>query len=220
MENIYTNTNATFTDANGEIISYQEIFDAAKKSVEFYEKGNGWYMDEDDLEDLFQDIVYKAIKYHGSFDSSKSQINTWVNRIAKNAEADALDAYNRRNRIRYESDADPGEEGCDKKTVYEYRRVSLVSYDDEDVAYVNPEVENQALGGYGADFEVESKEALKSYQDALASLNERYQAVLSLQNEGLKPMKMAERLGCSADAASTLLFRARKALERKMGITS
>ena len=217
MENIYTSTNATFTTANGETVSYQEIFDAAKKSVEIYEQSGAWYMDKDDLEDLFQDIVFKAIKYHGSFDSSKSTVQTWVNRIARNAAADALADYNRRHRIRYDVDVVSESGEIEKETVYEYRMVPVISFGKDGEAFINPETEKQDDGVYGADCEVESKEAMKRILTNMASLNERYKEVLSLQLEGLKPKNMAERLGCSADAASILLFRARKALKKELG---
>lgn len=217
MESIYTNTSATFTAANGETVSYQEIFDAAKKCVEIYEKGNAWYMDEEDLEDLFQDIVYKAIKYHGSFDSSKSSVQTWVGRIARNAAADALADYNRRHKICYKADVVSATGEIKTETVYEYREVPVISFDKDGEAYVNPEVEKQAAGVYGAGCEVESKEAMKKIVTDMTSLNERYKKVLSFQLDGMKPKKMAEHLGCSADAASILLFRARKALKKELG---
>ena len=61
MENIYTNTNATFTTANGETVSYQEIFESVRKSVEIYGKAGGRDLSAEELEDLFQDSILKAL---------------------------------------------------------------------------------------------------------------------------------------------------------------
>ena len=67
MENIYTNTNATFTTANGETVSYQEIFESVRKSVEIYGKAGGRDLSAEELEDLFQDSILKALKYCNRF---------------------------------------------------------------------------------------------------------------------------------------------------------
>ena len=53
--------------------------------------------------------------------------------------------------------------------------------------------------------------------NAIGSLSENYRFIISLQMEGMKPKKMAELIGCTADAAATLLCRARKALKRMLG---
>ena len=84
MENIYTNTNATFTTANGETVSYQEIFESVRKSVEIYGKAGGRDLSAEELEDLFQDSILKALKYCKRFDPTKAQAKTWASRIAFN----------------------------------------------------------------------------------------------------------------------------------------
>ena len=191
MKNIYTNTNATFTTANGETVSYQEIFESVRKSVEIYGKAGGRDLSAEELEDLFQDSILKALKYCGKFDSRKSQARTWAGRIAFNAQRDAFREYNRRN-ARF---VHPGVAGTGE------------GYDFLD----------SVAGGYRADRIVEGNEAVDRIMRAIGSLNENYQFILSLQLEGMKPKKMAELIGCTADAASTLLFRARKALKRLLG---
>jgi len=214
MENIYTTTNATFTTAKGEIVSYQEVFDSAKTSVEIYGKQNGWYLDEDDQKDMFQNIVFKAIKYHGSFDPAKATAKTWVNRIAGNVQKDSLNEFVRRVMLPVERKAaeedNNGQECQQNKTEPQYQRR---------LEPILPDFERQADAGYAADREVETSEAEERIERAIASLNKRYQEVISLQREGLKPQKMAERLGCSADVAYTLLCRAKKALKRELGAT-
>ena len=196
MENIYTTTNATFTTANGETVSYQEIFDAVRKSVEIYGKTGGRLLAAEDLEDLFQGSILKALKYRGSFDPSKARIKTWASRIAENVQRDAFKKI------------------ITHHTAYE----PLESRNRDGDGYIDPKFE-LAAGGCGADCEVESGEAMERIRRAIDSLNENQRFILSLHLDGLKPRHMAERIGCTADAAATLLCRARKALKGALGRT-
>jgi RNA polymerase sigma factor (sigma-70 family) len=90
MENNYNTTNATVStnsfDSNFPAV---EIMDLARKSCQVYRNTRDWRMCEEDLEDLIQDTVYKAVKYWNSFDPSKSLLGTWVSRIARNCWNDA-----------------------------------------------------------------------------------------------------------------------------------
>ena len=194
MENIYTNTNATFTTANGETVSYQEIFESVRKSVEIYGKAGGRDLSADELEDLFQDSILKALKYCRSFDPTKAQVKTWAGRIAFNAQRDAYREHNKHLARFVRPDA------IDKEA-------------DEPVGSFFDKVP----GGFSADREVEGSEAMDRIMNAIGSLNENYQFIISLQLEGMKPKKMAELIGCTADAAATLLCRARKALKKVLG---
>ena len=194
MENIYTNTNATFTTANGETVSYQEIFESVRKSVEIYGKAGGRDLSAEELEDLFQDSILKALKYCGAFDSSKSQAKTWASRIAFNAQRDAYREHN--------------------KQIAKFVHPDTLSDEEE----LNVSFFDRVAGGYSADREVEGNEAVERIMNAIGSLNENYQFIISLQLEGMKPKKMAELIGCTADAAATLLCRARKALKKVLGI--
>lgn len=196
MKNIYTTTNATFTTANGETVSYQEIFDAIRASVENYGKTRGRLLDAEDLEDLFQDSVLKALKYCGKFDPSKAQVKTWASRIAENGQKDAFKRVIKR-RV-----ASEPLEAC--------------NWDGDE--YIDPHV-MVAAGGCGAESEVESSEAMERILRAIDSLNENQRFILSLHRDGMKPRDMAELIGCTADAAATLLCRARKALKRALGRT-
>lgn len=193
MENIYTNTYATFTTANGETVSYQEIFESVRKSVEIYGKAGGRDLSAEELEDLFQDSILKALKYCKSFDPTKAQAKTWASRIAFNAQRDAFREHN--------------------KHLARFVRPEALDEDGEPDGSFFDEVSD----GYSADREVEGNEAVERIMNAISSLNENYQFIISLQLEGLKPKKMAELIGCTADAASTLLCRARKTLKRVLG---
>ena len=70
---------------------------------------------------------------------------------------------------------------------------------------------------YGADRQLESKENLSFIQDKISGLNESYRTVLELCIKGCKPQKMASILGCTPGAASSRLFKARKALAAALG---
>lgn len=190
MENIYTKTNATFTTANGETGSYQEIFESLRKNNEIYCKTSGRDLS---AEDLFQDSTLKALKYCRTFDSSKSQAKTWAGRIAVNAQRDA---YRERN-----------------KRLARFVHIPTISDEEEH----EETFFDRVPGGYSADREVEGKEAVDRIMNAIASLNENYQRIISLHLKGMKPKKMAELIGCTADAAATLLCRARKALKKALG---
>lgn len=70
---------------------------------------------------------------------------------------------------------------------------------------------------YEADRQLESKENLSFIQDKISGLNESYRTVLELCIKGCKPQKMASILGCTPGAASSRLFKARKALAEALG---
>ena len=193
MENIYTNTTATFTIANGQTVSYQEIFESVRKSVEIYGKAGGRDLSAEELEDLFQDSILKALKYCKRFDPTKAQAKTWASRIAFNEQRDAFREHN--------------------KHLARFVRPEALDEDGEPDGSFFDEVSD----GYSADREVEGNEAVERIMNAIGSLNENYQFIISLQMEGMKPKKMAELIGCSANAASTLLCRARMALKKVLG---
>ena len=196
MKNIYTTTNATFTTANGETVSYQEIFDTVRTNVEIYGRTGGRLLDTEDLEDLFQDSILKALKYCSTFDPSKAQVKTWTDRIAKNAQKDAFKKVIRHH-VMFEPLESRDENGVD----------------DTDACIT------LAASGCWTDDEVESSEAMERIQRAIDSLPENQRFILSLHLEGMRPRHMAELIGCTADAAATLLCRARKALKRALGRT-
>ena len=194
MENIYTTTKATFTTANGQTVSYQEIFDAVRTNVEIYGRTGGRLLDADDLEDLFQDSILKTLKYCGSFNPSRAQTKTWARRIAENCRKDAFKKV------------------CKRRVAF----VPLESQNWDGDEYIDSDIEFVA-GGYGADREVESGEAMELIQRTIDSLSENYRFIISLHMDGMRPRHMAEFIGCTAEAATTLLCRARKALKRALG---
>ena len=196
MKSICTCTKATFITAGGEKVSYQEIFESIRKSVEIYGKKAGRPLGPEALEDLFQDAVEKALRYHKSFDPGKAQAKTWASRIAANCQTDAYVAHMTRST----------------------RFVPMVSKNRKGDEYILPEAESFGAGAEawrGA----ETNEAVERIEKAMDSLNENYRFIISLHLEGLKPKDMAQLIDCTADAAATLLCRARKALKKALGRT-
>lgn len=183
MKSICTCTKATFITAGGEKVSYQEIFESIRKSVEIYGKKAGRPLGPEALEDLFQDAVEKALRYHKSFDPGKAQAKTWASRVAANCQKDAYKGYMARS-----------------------------------TRFVPIEVE---YFGTGSETwcRSETNEAVNRIMKSLDSLNENYRLIINLHLEGLKPKQMAELIGCTPDAAATLLCRARKALKKALGHT-
>lgn len=195
MKNIYTNTNATFTAANGQTISYSEIFDTIRKSVEFYGRKGGRDLSTEELEDLFEDCILKALKYCKSYDPSKATANAWARQIVANAQRDAFRRH------------------CRDVSMFVKPIVRGKKDDDEPTESFFDTVE----GGFSTDGEMETSEAMERIINAINSLSENYRFIISLHLEGMKPKKMAELIGCTADAASILLCRARKALRKALG---
>lgn len=201
MENIYTNTDATFTAANGQTFPLKKVFDAVRKSIEVYGKKGGQILSSEDLEDLFQDTILKVLKYSGSFDPERASLSTWVGQIVASCKTDA---YKRA-----------------MKQAVTYRRYeSLQECPDEDGGeaewLVDPKVSSVRSMELAPNRAIETKEAEEEIWAALGSLKENYQHILDLSSRGLKPQGMAEVLGCTPDAAATLLHRARKALAKKL----
>ena len=194
MKNIYTNTNSTFTAANGETVRYSEVFEAIRKSVEFYGRTMGRDLSEEELEDLFGDCVLKAIKYSGSYDPSKSTPKAWARQIVANTQKDA---YRRH---------------CRDAAMFIHPISYRNSEDEAAESYFDT-----VSGGRRADQEIETREALERIYGALGPLSDRQRRVMALQIDTIKPKKMAEIIGCTPDAASILLHRARKAVRKTLG---
>lgn len=196
MEKNYTTTpNTVSTNSFDSNFPAREIMDLARKSCQVYRNTRNWRMCEEDLEDLIQETVYKAVKYWNSYDPSKSLLGTWVSRIARNCWNDAYRKGMRR---------------IDKFEPLESINTEGHEYIDSDIEF--------AAGGYSADRELESGEAVDRINSVVDSLPENQGYALSLSvNEGLKPRHMAGQIGCSAGAASTLLCRARKAVAKELG---
>ena len=173
----------------------RDMMVAAQKScLLLANKGSRW-MSEDDLEDLFQDTVLKAVKYWNSYSPAKSKLGAWVNRIAVNCYKDALKKEMRR------------------RAVF----IPLETTDEEGVVYIDPAIEASACGCETC-CEVESNEALDHIREAVGSVSGKPGDMLRLNlKEDLSTREMADLTGCSSGVVSTSLSRGRAAVRAKLG---
>lgn len=175
--------------------SIRAIMAAAQKScLILASKGSRW-MSEDDLEDLFQDTVLKAVKYWNSYSPAKSKLSAWVNGIAVNCYKDALKKEMRR------------------RAVF----IPLETTDEEGDVYIDPAIEASACGCETC-CEVESNEALDHIREAVDSVSGKPGDMLRLNlKEDLSTREMADLTGYSSGVVSTSLSRGRAAVRARLG---
>lgn len=191
MNNNYIAMHSTIsTNCYGNDFPTREVYDIARRSVEVCARSKGWYLRAIEIDDVIQDTVIKAFQYWNTFNPERAQLKTWVSRIAVQRLSDALKK----------------EKGL---TPLEYHSKEGDSYIRFDRTY---DV------GYEADRGLESYETMESISEAINSIPGNQKRILELSlDEDLKPRQMAERVGCSADAAAVLLCRARKAVRKRLG---
>ena len=195
MKNYYNNTNTTPAQTSDNNIPGKEILTYATRSCEVLARTGEWRMTDVALEDLIQDTATKAVLYWDSYDPAKSKLSTWISRIAKNCYKDASDKEMKYRMTFRPLDARPRN-------------------DDEDIAPVR----EFAATGWEADREAETNEAVDHIEDVIDSLPENQRYILGLHlNEEMKPKQMAEQIGCTANAVSLHLCRARKTVREKLG---
>lgn len=173
----------------------RDMMVAAQKScLLLASKGSRW-MSEDDLEDLFQDTVLKAVKYWNSYSPAKSKLSAWVNGIAVNCYKDALKKEMRR------------------RAVF----IPLETTNEEGDVYIDPAIEASACGCETC-CEVESNEALDHIREAVDSVSGKPGDMLRLNlKEDLSTREMADLTGYSSGVVSTSLSRGRAAVRARLG---
>ena len=170
-----------------------EILDAVRSRVAFLGYTKGRCLSEDDLEDLSQDIILKVLKYIDSYNPEKSSLRTWVARITDNCFKDVLGDFIRR-----------------RQTFTPYTR------EGADGEYILPTAE-LAPECWQSDSGIETDQCMAYIADAVGSLGVNQSRVISLLEEGIKPNRMAELIGCTPQDVYNWLCRGRKALGKKLG---
>ena len=175
--------------------SVRAIMAAAQKSCLVLANKGSWRMSEDDLEDLFQDIVLKAVKYWKSYSPAKSKLCTWVGRIASNCYKDALGKEMKRSAV----------------------FVPLETSNEDGVEYIDPVIESSACGCETCS-EAESNEALDQIWEAVDSVSGKSGDMLRLNlKEDLTTSEVADLTGCSSGVVATSLSRGRAAVRARLG---
>ncbi len=173
---------------------------------------NKYFFTKEDIEDLTGEVIYRACRSYDRFDSEKSSLKTWVSRIALNCVKDALD--------------------------YRMKRIGLSepmfsesSKDDDDDEYNKAETSKIKKGfdtsvwnlvsEYSADKDINRKEFEEEVMGKVGKLSDKNQKFFSmLVEEELTPKEMAEREGCTANAAAKRIWDIRHALKGSIAETA
>ena len=171
---------------------------------------NKYFFTKEDIEDLAGEVIYKACRSFDRFDSKKSSLKTWVSRIALNCVKDALDYRMKRIGLSEpmfsESSKDDEEynkaETSDPKKGFDTSVWDLVSE-------------------YSADKDINQKEFEEEVMGKVGTLSDKNQKFFSmLFDEELTPKEMAEREGCTANAAAKRIWDIRQALKAFLSETA
>ncbi len=161
------------------------------------------FFTQEDIEDMAHETAYRAYRSFKTFDSNKSKLSTWVNRIAVNTFRDALDSKMKRRYINcelVEEDSNSGEE------------YSL------DEVRCNPQ--DSHFGGWSrfsedeADKELLRKDFEANVSDSLPCMSERDKKFLAWMKFGYTASEMSAMDGCSPNAASKRTWAIRQAIRK------
>lgn len=216
MKNLLTSTGDFFTAANGALVSYQQVFESIKKDCEIYFKTKGWYLTQEDREDILQDAFEKAIRSHNTFDPNKSSVENWSREVAHSIQIEYYRKYCSREFLSCEHATD--DFGKTEKH-FVSRRMPLIKHTGDKnnrIEYINPRCESVATGSYESDRLVETHEIQKIIFDASRALNDKEKVTFYLIQNGLAPKQMAEQMGCTPNAAATRSCRTRSLLRNKI----
>ena len=189
MENtLYTHTNETFTTKRGKQVRYQEILVGIDNEVRRYGYKGGRGLVKEDLEDLRQDAFRKAVVSKGSYDPEKCH--------------DCPKAYGYSIAVHCENDAF-------RKAVRRASTFTPYEVQDEDGENHIPILFSGYRGDeFKADRDLDTEEAMSYINGKIASLG---------KIQGIKPQKIAKILGCTPNAVSSRLCRAKQALAEALG---
>ena len=171
---------------------------------------NKYFFTNEDIEDLTGEVIYRACRSFDRFDSEKSSLKTWVSRIALNCVKDALDYRIKRiglsEPIFSESSKDDDE--YNKVETSEFKKGFDTSVWD-------------LVSEYSADKDIYRKEFEETVMGEVGKLSDKNQKFFSmLVDEELTPREMAEREGCTANAAAKRIWDIRHALKTSIAETA
>lgn len=165
---------------------------------------NKYFFTKEDIEDIAGEVIFRACRSYDRFDSEKSSLKTWVSRIALNCVKDTLDYRMKRIGLSEPMYSESAKEDDD-----EYNKVetsdSKKGFDTSVWDLVSE---------YSADKEINQKEFEEEVMGKVGKLSDKNQKFFSmLVDEELTPKEMAEREGCTANAASKRIWDIRQALK-------
>ena len=171
---------------------------------------NKYFFTNEDIEDMAGEVIYRACRSFDRFDSEKSSLKTWVSRIALNCVKDALDYRIKRiglsEPIFSESSKDDDE--YNKVETSEFKKGFDTSVWD-------------LVSEYSADKDINRNEFEETVMGEVGKLSDKNQKFFSmLVDEELTPREMAEREGCTANAAAKRIWDIRHALKTSIAETA
>lgn len=171
---------------------------------------NKYFFTKEDIEDLAGEVIYRACRSYDRFDSKKSSLKTWISRIALNCVKDALDYRMKRIGL-----SEPMFSECSKEED-EYNKVESADRKKGFNAAVW-----DLVSECRADNDIDQKEFEEKVMGNVGMLSDKNQKFFSmLVDEELTPKEMAEREGCTANAAAKRIWDIRHALKTTIAETS
>lgn len=195
-------TESTFA-GKGQQVSNNAIIEAVQKAVAAYGKYGSHRIPDRDIQDVTQDAFLKAFKSIGSYDSSKSGIQTWVSKVAYSCVCDYwCDRAKREGWGIYDSpESDYG----------------TYPFEDED-CFIGSGYKGTTPYDICAESDPEkdllSKEQMDWLKGHIDRLPAKSKLVIEQELNGNKPRQIAPLLGCSSNAVSITQTRAHSALKK------
>ena len=195
MNKFIDTTNAQYHTANDETVSAQELIDACRTSAEVFFFRNRKSLPTLDLDDLFQEVIGRAIRSIAGFDSRKSSLKTWVSWIARNYVLDFIDSEKRRTAV--------------------FGSLTRTNKDGDEV--IIPQALEYRSDEFEADYDLHTAEDLEEIEEAISGLSENRRRVVELTREGFKPREITKITGWSSNKVYGLLCKGRKDLVERLG---
>ena len=170
--------------------------------------GNKLFFSKEDIEDIAGEVIYRACRSYDGFDCEKSSLKTWVSRIALNCVKDALDYRMKRIELSKSMESPKDDDEYNKAETVDRKKGFNTSIWD-------------MVSEYSADKDINQKEFEEEVMSEVGKLSDKNQKFFSMHyDEELTPKEMAEREGCTANAASKRILDIRKALKEAIKDTA
>ena len=194
--NLGINTTDSFTAEDGTVISYQEVFEGVLANVNYLAAHSGRGLTREDIQDLAQEAFLRTVLYHGSFKPELSRKpQDFGNRIAENCKRDAFQRVGR----------------------HKDRFTALVVTDSDGEELIPIRISGYRGDEFETDRDILTEELEDRVSEALDTLGESQQMLVTMSLDGLKTGEIAKRLGLDPGNTYTRLCRAKKALRKALG---
>lgn len=168
--------------------NYELIRRTALTTINAYLKHQKAMLSATDKETIISDVITKVLTKGYTFDSTKSNLKTWVSTIARNETV---------NYFRIMEDWEPLELENSEGDLYE--REELASYTTPYDEVVAEQTENL-------------------FDTVMSRRSEKDQEIMKLYRQGYQPRELAEKFNMSADAVSVRIFKIRQAFKQAIAL--